>query len=807
MCKFNLSRSNYIIVNGVLSVLLIVSILIACNRQKEPDNDKKIVINELMSSNHSGLTAQNGKLYDWIEIKNISSSDVNLKDYTLTVEKEDTDEGEGKKTKKKNWNFPDSVIKAGECIIVFASKKDNSKHKGELHASFKLPSTGSKVLLTRDTLQESAVEYGPLENDQSYRRLDNDQYEKSYEVTPGFDNTAQGYEQYNTALEKLREGPLRMWELHAKGRNEGLAWVEIKNVSSEPVNLQDYSLTTSSKDMSEWRFPQMELQPGQVYVVESQSGKFKINSSKSVMLTKDGEFVDGMCANIAPLGVSVGRVAGKDGMFFFPSPTRGTENNTAPYRHIAAAPSFSVSPGIHSNKKGMKVALNTHGHTVHYTLDGSVPTASSPIYKDSIKIDTATTIRAYCEGDSISTFSNTVTGTFILAEPHTLPVMNITVKHSDLYDYNTGIYAEGPKASPQFPHVGANYWQKWWKNAHVEFYDGGEGFSEECEIGIFGGFSRALAKKSFKIRFKNANGPSHITYDLFDEGNPAKHKNFVLRSGSQDIKGVMVRDEFFTSLMKKESPELLVQAYRPIVLYINGGYFGIYYIREKIDKHYGARHFNIPSDSVAVSTGSSGKEIMAFVTSHNLALKENYDYMKEHYNIVGIIDHKLGEMYASNTDIGNFKHVQSRDKNGTWKWHPVYYDIDNSWAINAGAAVYFSTAGNPKRVLVNRVVSALLRNSEFRTLLLERLSYHMHNTFSPENTTAVFDNLINTIKPEMKRNCERWPSVLTYAKWEKNVAAFREKFKVRNKIMLNDLRSFLSITEEENKKYFADLGY
>jgi len=58
----------------------------------------------------------------------------------------------------------------------------------------------------------------------------------------------------------------------------------------------------------------------------------------------------------------------------------------------------------------------------------------------------------------------------------------------------------------------------------------------------------------------------------------------------------------------------------------------------------------------------------------------------------------------------------------------------------------------------------------------------------------------------MKRNCKRWPK-MTYEKWEKNVAAFRANFNTRNKTMLNELRAELSITSEEEKKYFADLGY
>ena len=83
----------------------------------------------------------------------------------------------------------------------------------------------------------------------------------------------------------------------------------------------------------------------------------------------------------------------------------------------------------------------------------------------------------------------------------------------------------------------------------------------------------------------------------------------------------------------------------------------------------------------------------------------------------------------------------------------------------------------------------------------------MHKTFTTQNATSVFDKLINRIKPEMVRNCERWKNLMTYERWETNVEEFRERFEGRNVNMLNDLRKVMEITEEEEKKYFADLGY
>ena len=167
-------------------------------------------------------------------------------------------------------------------------------------------------------------------------------------------------------------------------------------------------------------------------------------------------------------------------------------------------------------------------------------------------------------------------------------------------------------------------------------------------------------------------------------------------------------------------------------------------------------------------------------------------------------------MYSNNVDVGNVRFVKSEDAKGDKKWHIVYYDFDLTWTANKSPNFFLSTSGGdlpPNVSTHNGMIMNLLKNKEFRQLFMERLSLHMHKTFSEKNATSVFDNIIATIKPEMARNCERWPNVMTYSKWEANVTKFREKFKDRPKNMLNDLRQFLSITDEEEKKYFADLGF
>jgi hypothetical protein len=339
--------------------------------------------------------------------------------------------------------------------------------------------------------------------------------------------------------------------------------------------------------------------------------------------------------------------------------------------------------------------------------------------------------------------------------------------------------------------------------------------STDCGFKIFGGFSRYEAKKSFTVKFQNNYGNSHLTSDFFGTGDPVELNDLVLRSGSQDWNRCMVRDEFFTSLMASQCPTLLIQDYRPVALYINGGYFGLYYLREKIDKHFVARKLGVTEDSVTIIASSQYLEegikmeynnLMNYIRSHNMAKKECYDYVRERVDLQGLIDFKLGEIYSGNTDVGNIRQVRSDDADCDGRWYFVFYDLDATWVGNKPTASYYLRCGSDAQQggLHNRMINSLLANEEFRKLFMERLSLHMHKTFSPKNATAVFDALVNTIRPEMERNCERWPQ-LSYKQWEKNIEAFRARFADRHLIVLNDLRRLLAITPEEDKQYFSDL--
>lgn len=761
------------------------------------------VINELMATNKTGVLACDGEPHGWIEIRNNSDKAYSLRGFTLT-----------KASGKDSWEFPDTIVQPKSCILVFAAKKEFDDN---LSCGFKLSTKGDTIqLLTRSGKVCSVVEYKRLKSDQAIKLTNKGDYKKTYKQTPGFNNDDKGRKAYLQYIESQRECPLRIWEYINKvpTTEKFSRWVEIKNISDKTVDLGEYCITNEMESPDLIQLPTYQLAPGQITAVIYKDKRLK---GDCLILTKNKKFADGICAAETYLGVSVGRKEDSNGFFYFSSPTPKHENSTKGFEDVAEVPEFDVEPGIYKKDK-IVLKIKTHGTIVHYTVDGKIPSYTSPIYKDSIIIDKNTVVRAFAE-QSECLRSKMVTGTYLLNEKHTLPVFSITMDYDDLYDPAKGIYVKGYYAQDDHPYTGANFWQPWEKLAHIEYFDGKEGFSYDCGIRIFGAYSRARSKKSFHIKFGRRYGQTHLEYDLYNRGKIEDVKHLVLRSGSQDDHGVMVRDEFFTRLMSEHSPNLHVQAYRPVILYLNGEYFGVYYIREKVNEEFVGSHLNVDPETATVLMGAGAAEVGTnkeyralenYARTHDMKNDSVYKYMDEHIDFLSLIDYKIGEYYSGNCDVGNIRFIKSSDPSCDNKWYWIYYDLDWGFYYYTPPRFYLrencTRASGGSLAPFNLFVSRLLQNPKFRKLFLERWAYHMENTFCEKNALTLFNQMIKDIEPEMERNCKRWPE-LGYASWQRNVEKFREKLKERPARLHKEMLEELKVTEQERLTYFRNIKF
>ena len=111
-----------------------------------------IVISEFMADNSTGIKDFYGQNSDWIELHNLDSTARDVSGWHLTDNKANLTE----------WTFPAGTsLAAGGYLVVFASNRDIKAPNGELHANFKLGSSGEYLGLT-DSNANIVSEYGPI---------------------------------------------------------------------------------------------------------------------------------------------------------------------------------------------------------------------------------------------------------------------------------------------------------------------------------------------------------------------------------------------------------------------------------------------------------------------------------------------------------------------------------------------------------------------------------------------------------------------------------------------------------------------
>lgn len=746
-------------------------------------------LSELMIKNRTTLRDEDGEFPDWIELENVSDRTLDLSGWRLS----------DKENASKGWTFPELRIGAGERIVLFASGKDRAG--SELHTDFSLSEDERLSLFTPDGGEVFSLLIPALDGDCSLIPLADGSCGPSAWPTPGQPNDAEGYEAWQQSREP--ESPLQINEAmpaNLKGvRNvgKGLDWVELKNVSDQSIELSDYYLSDDRSDYRLWQLPEGTLQPGRHILIvcdkdspytDHPCAPFSLDAVRETLyLSTDERLCDCVCLHDVPFGGSCGRMDGEKGFFYFTNPTPNAQNIDG-VRRVSVSPAASIGGGLYDGTESLSVALDASG-TIYYTLDGSHPTEDSERYEGPIELKETTILRAVAIEDGALP-SSVLTESYFLNEGHTLPVVSLV---ADKYPEFLTIY-KYKATEAEIP-------------GSIAFYEADGSFSAGCGITMSGATSLELPKKNVSVHFRGAYGDSKVNYDIFG-GGVDSFESLAFRAG-QDYYTAIIRTELLQNLALQMSPDHVVtQRSRFCVLYVNGNYYGIYALKEKINRSFFASWAGVSKESISdvrnpVATYLPfGREVYLFARDYDMRNPGNYETMCQRLDVDSLIDWAILEGYCTNSDIasGNLRYVSSTESDG--KWRTVFYDLDITLRRDFG--LFYNVIGPDEGVRsqqVTQILLSLLRNEDFRARFLERAAAAFYGPLSDENVLAEIDRLYAQLEPELPRD---------FARWGREMDAFRTAADMLRAMIgkgfaqkaVDDLCTLLNVSAEEKEQYF-----
>lgn len=793
---------NYLLIIALFVVLFFVIINSKTKTKTLIQND--LYINEIMPINKSTIMDSDNEYNDYIEIYNNTDSEINLDGFYLS----DTT------TSSKKWSFPKIIIKEKEYLVIYASGKDKCNlTTRECHTNFKLGGKGETIsLLNNNGEVISKVKYDKTDKDVAISLIDN-----KYELTIG----TPFKENQNIKKDESNLKEIIINEVTINSPES----IELKNTTNKDISLDGYYLEDKSE--AKYEFKDTTLKANSYLVVyasdksEIKDGKiylgFKINNSREQLyLYNKSKLVDSFNVGRLKEGISKGR-NDKGEIVVYKNITMGSLNSDKYFNGFSLAPNFSINGGYVEKNTKVKL-ISSDDSIIYYTTDGSTPSNKSKKYSDEINITNTTVIRAIAYKDNYIE-SEIESRTFIVGRKHNLPVVSISTDNANLYG-TSGIFTKGPNAKPNYPYYGANFWKDKEVPISFEFYENGEmGLNFNAGMKVFGAWSRGEAQKSVAIYLRKKYGLQEITYPFFDD-NVNTFTRFILRSGGQDFGKLKLKDAFLQQTVVGQM-DLDIQDYRPVVAYINGKYFGIYNIREKVDTTYVERHlgekegdFDFIEKNSGVKSGSITEynKLLDYVKKTDMKKDGVYEYLDSVIDLQELANYWVVETYYDQFDPINIKFYKTKE--GKWRW--ILFDLDQSFFEYSYTRIKWKLPFEPyahgnNYYLNTTLMNRLIKNPKFRELYIKTWSEHLKTTFKPDRLNKILDKMVNEIKSEMPYHIKRWVNessgtgmytLYSVSGWNYNISYFKKQLKERYNIALNTIKGGLGLTDAEYKKYF-----
>jgi len=508
---------------------------------KREKSNIKLRINEYMNNNDATNYDEDNDAGNWVEIYNYGEVDVDLTNFSLSDDELNINK----------FTFNSCIVKSGEYLIVYLDGKN--KNDKYIHTNFSL-SENDNVLVFFDNngnlIEKIFLDKLPKNVSSGYF---DDRIVYYTNSTKGSVNSDFYYENINDIVNLKKK--LVINEVSSV-YNEG---VEIKNISDDNINLGGYKIGDKSGVIKS--LDSVVIKPFGYYVYYGLS----LNNSDEVVYLYDGDgyiidsFKCGKMTNSSSYGLN-----NNGEVVIFDDITLGYENSEKYYTGYSSVVNFSIQGGY--VETGTKIELNTFDDSdIYYTIDGSFPNINSKKYVEPIIIDKTMVIKAISVSSG-KVVSDYYSRTYFVGDKHDIAVVSLSTNNENLFG-SSGIYT--------------NYRWDAERMISFEFYenDGTFGTSFVGGTKLVGQDSRNFPQKSMAIYLRKKYGQKEVSYPFFEDG-VTTFSSFTLRNSGEDVIDMKMKDAFLVATIKGKM-DVDHQDFRPVAVYINGNYWGLYFIREK----------------------------------------------------------------------------------------------------------------------------------------------------------------------------------------------------------------------------------
>ncbi|MCX6295518.1 MAG: CotH kinase family protein, partial [Bacteroidetes bacterium] len=271
--------------------------------------------------------------------------------------------------------------------------------------------------------------------------------------------------------------------------------------------------------------------------------------------------------------------------------------------------------------------------------------------------------------------------------------------------------------------------------------------------------------------------------------------NYPFESG-----GAHIRDSYVHTLSQRGNLHLDERTWAPAILYVNGQYWGVYDVREKIDdSDFTDYYYNqsASDDQYLMTWGGTWEQygtpnalpawnsLRAYITGNSMAVPANYAHVDSLYNVKSLADYIILNSWAVTSDWLNWNTAWWRGLNPSGnekKWRYTLWDNDATFGH------YINYTGIPSQLpdadpcapesLPDpggqghiEILNALMANPGFKLYYQTRYIDLLNTTLSCSFAIPLLDSMINVIAPEMPGHVAKWGG--SVSQWQTNVTDMR----------------------------------